>query len=112
MTLVDSNVLIDLVTDDPIWAAWSQERLEEADREGPVIINDIVYAEVSTSFSTFVAFEAMLERARLSTAPIPARRSFSLEKLSRPTVGAAASAPASCPISSLAPMRHSGAGRC
>jgi predicted nucleic acid-binding protein len=47
--LVDTNVLLDLVTDDPDWAEWSLARLEEAVLAGPVLINDIVYAETSIS---------------------------------------------------------------
>ena len=42
MILVDSNVLLDLVTDDPDWAEWSLARLEETALAGPVLINDIV----------------------------------------------------------------------
>ena len=49
MILVDTNVLLDLVTDDPDWAEWSLARLEEAALAGPVLINDIVYAETSIS---------------------------------------------------------------
>lgn len=71
MTLVDSNVLIDLVTDDPRWASWSQAQLEGAALNGPLHINDTVYAETSTSFSSVDAFEAMLENAQLSLVPTP-----------------------------------------
>jgi predicted nucleic acid-binding protein len=50
-TIVDSNVLLDLFTDDPVWAAWSASRLAEAFDAGPVLINPLVYAELSVGFA-------------------------------------------------------------
>ena len=41
-TLVDTNVLLDLVTDDPQWAAWSIRQLDAAELRGKLVINDIV----------------------------------------------------------------------
>jgi predicted nucleic acid-binding protein len=48
--LVDSSVILDIVTDDPDWAEWSAEALAKARDEGRLVINPIVYAEVSTGF--------------------------------------------------------------
>ncbi len=48
--LVDSNVLLDLFTDDPVWASWSEARLAAAFDAGQVVINPIVYAEISVAF--------------------------------------------------------------
>jgi hypothetical protein len=42
--LVDSNVILDLVTDDPCWADWSEQMLERHAGMGPLFINDLVYA--------------------------------------------------------------------
>lgn len=50
-TLVDSNVLLDVMTGDPTWSAWSESALTEAAERGPICINSIVYAEVSVRFS-------------------------------------------------------------
>ena len=50
VTLVDANVLLDVLTDDPTWAAWSAARLAEALDAGNVVINPVVYAEVSVGF--------------------------------------------------------------
>jgi predicted nucleic acid-binding protein len=47
MTLVDTNVLLDVATDDPKWARWSLRQLDAAAMRGPVVINAIVYAEFS-----------------------------------------------------------------
>jgi predicted nucleic acid-binding protein len=51
-TLVDSNVLLDISTEDQTWSAWSAEALTNAANEGPLVINAIIYAEVSIGFST------------------------------------------------------------
>jgi predicted nucleic acid-binding protein len=48
--LVDSNVLLDLFTGDPTWAPWSEARLAEAFDAGQVVINPIIYAEISVAF--------------------------------------------------------------
>lgn len=50
MTLVDTNVLLDLVTDDPNWADWSIGQLEAASLRGPLLINDVVYAELAVRY--------------------------------------------------------------
>jgi len=69
--LVDANVLLDLVTDDPAWSAWSLARLEEAALVGPVVINDVVYAEISTRYPRIEDLESMLAEAMIRIAPIP-----------------------------------------
>ena len=58
--LVDSNVLLDLFTDDPMWASWSEARLAEAFEDGPVVINPIVYAEISVAFDRIETLDAAL----------------------------------------------------
>ena len=50
VTLVDSSVVLDIVTEDPAWAEWSAEALAQARDDGLLVINPIVYAEVSTGF--------------------------------------------------------------
>jgi predicted nucleic acid-binding protein len=49
-TLVDANVLLDVLTDDPRWASWSAGQLALALDAGPVVINPLIYAEVSAGF--------------------------------------------------------------
>ena len=55
MTLVDTNVLLDVVTNDPIWADWSIRQLDAAALKGPLAINDVVYAELSVRFASIEA---------------------------------------------------------
>jgi predicted nucleic acid-binding protein len=50
MTLVDSSVILDIVTDDPVWGHWSEVALAQAGDEGQLVINPIVYAEISIGF--------------------------------------------------------------
>ncbi|WP_213286608.1 type II toxin-antitoxin system VapC family toxin [Bradyrhizobium sp. sGM-13] len=71
MTLVDSNVLLDVVTDGETWADWSQQRLEQAASSGPLIINDVIYAEISTRYATVESVDAMLRDLDIELAAIP-----------------------------------------
>lgn len=71
MILVDTNVLLDLVTDDPDWSEWSLARLEEAALAGPVLINDVVYAETSIRYARIEDLDAMLAEAMIEIAPTP-----------------------------------------
>lgn len=50
VTLVDSSVMLDILTEDPAWAQWSVDALAQARDDGRLVINPIVYAEVSTGF--------------------------------------------------------------
>jgi predicted nucleic acid-binding protein len=70
-TLVDSNVLLDLMTNDPVWADWSLAQLDAAALRGPVLITDIVYAELSVRFSRIEQLDAMLEEASVDLERTP-----------------------------------------
>lgn len=71
MTLIDTNVLLDLVTDDPEWADWSVGQLDAAALNGPLVINDIVYAELSVRFPTIEALDALLEETGIALLAMP-----------------------------------------
>jgi predicted nucleic acid-binding protein len=58
--MVDSNVLLDVVTDDPTWGGWSSESLEQAADEAVLVINALIYAEVSIGFASIEALEEVL----------------------------------------------------
>jgi predicted nucleic acid-binding protein len=49
--LVDANVLLDVLTADPVWCAWSISALQHARASGPVVINQIVCAEIAPAFN-------------------------------------------------------------
>jgi predicted nucleic acid-binding protein len=91
VTLVDSNVLLDLVTDDPKWSEWSLARLEQAALAGPVFINDIVYAQTSIRYDRMEDLDAMLAETMIAIAPTPRSALFLAGKAFRRyrTVGGA-----------------------
>lgn len=71
MTLVDTNVLLDLVTNDPVFATWSLAQLEGAALRGPLLIDDVVYAELSVRYERIEDLDTFVERAGLRREPIP-----------------------------------------
>lgn len=75
-TLADSNVLLDVFGNDPQWATWSGEQLETALDEGPVVINHIIYGEVSLRFSTLEALDVQLSEDRFVRANLPWAAAF------------------------------------
>jgi predicted nucleic acid-binding protein len=70
MTLVDTNVLLDVFTDDSDWSIWSQAQLDRLGSLDRLIINDIVYAELSVSFSSPDELDGTLARMMITLAPI------------------------------------------
>lgn len=71
MILVDTNVLLDLVGGDARWAAWSMESLQAAALEGPLLINSVIYAEVSVRYQTLEALDSFVEGVGLEMSEIP-----------------------------------------
>lgn len=71
MIFVDTNVLLDLATDDPVWADWSQHQLEAASLHGPLSINDVVYAELGVGYARIEALDAFVAGAGLRIEPMP-----------------------------------------
>jgi predicted nucleic acid-binding protein len=74
--LVDSNVILDVVTDDARWHAWSASRLEEFAEDHFLIINPIVYAEVSLAYETIEALDAALPAGVFRREPLPWEAAF------------------------------------
>lgn len=70
-TLVDANVLLDVLTADPTWGLWSRRALSEALVEGRVVISPIVLAEVAAGFDTAEDLDAFLPEAAFAREPIP-----------------------------------------
>ena len=71
MTLVDSNVLLDIFTKTPDWWEWSLVQLEDAALHGPLIINEVIFAETSIRFQSIEDFEVALTNAGIAFAAIP-----------------------------------------
>ena len=75
-TLVDSNVLLDVMTSDARWFDWSSTALAEAADRGRLIINPVIYAEVSIRFSRIEALEEALPKNLFEREPIPYEAAF------------------------------------
>ena len=76
MTLVDTNVLLDLATDDPAFADWSLAQLEAASLRGPLLINDVVYAELSVRYERIEDLDEFVDRASLRREAMPTAALF------------------------------------
>jgi len=76
MTLVDSNVLLDVVTDGQVWGDWSQEQLEQAALKGALVINDVIYADVSTRYASVDDIESILVDLKIELVRIPREALF------------------------------------
>ncbi len=57
MTLVDTNVVIDLLTDDPEWLSWSKQAFRLATQRGAVHINDVIFAELAARYRSVEELE-------------------------------------------------------
>jgi predicted nucleic acid-binding protein len=69
--LVDTNVLLDVVTNDPVWADWSQRQLEKLAFQTRLAINPVVYAELSIGFQRIDEVEAILAATEVEIEEIP-----------------------------------------
>lgn len=75
-TLVDSNVLLDILTEDPTWLGWSTDALADAAEAGPLYINPVIYSEVSVRFRTVEALDDALSWQDYRREPIPWAAAF------------------------------------
>lgn len=82
MTLIDTNILLDL-TGTSEWAGWSLRELEAAALRGPILINDVVFTEFSIGFDRIEDCEAFLEEAEIASLPLPRGALFLAGKVFR-----------------------------
>lgn len=74
--LVDSNVILDVVTEDPKWYAWSSGQLEKLAESHTLIINPIVYSEVSIGFDRIEDLDMALPPEFFRRDPLPWQAGF------------------------------------
>ena len=74
--LVDSNIILDVFLDDPIWAEWSESKLEEFSSITKLFINPVVYSEVSIGFKRIEDLESALNRGGFQMLEIPKEALF------------------------------------
>lgn len=70
-TLIDSNVLIDILARDAAWSTWADEALIQALEDGAVFVNQIVFAEISPGFPTAEECEWALDVQGIERVPLP-----------------------------------------
>ena len=75
-TLVDTNVILDVATEDAEWLDWSTSRLEHAAEHGPLVINQMIYAEVSARYPTVEELEAALPSTYYTRVSVPWEAAF------------------------------------
>ncbi len=78
--LVDSNVILDVVTEDSTWFSWSSQTLARCADEGLLIINPIIYAEVSVGYDRIEALDAALPSHYFHRLPLPWEGGFLVGK--------------------------------
>jgi predicted nucleic acid-binding protein len=71
MTLVDTNVILDILTPDSEWQVWSIDRLDECRRRGPLSSNEMVFAELSARLSSEADVQAVFRSLGIAFERIP-----------------------------------------
>lgn len=83
MILIDTNVLLDVVTDDAEWADWSQHELEAASLRDRLAINSVIYAELSIRYERIEELDSALAQTEISLVEIPRPALFLAGKVFR-----------------------------
>jgi predicted nucleic acid-binding protein len=71
MIFIDTNVLLDVVTNDPAWVDWSQQQLDAAALRDRLAINPVAYAELSGAFVQAEELDAFLNVAPIAVVEAP-----------------------------------------
>jgi predicted nucleic acid-binding protein len=79
-TLVDSCVLLDVITDDQQWAEWSAGEIAAAMDAGRVVINPVIYAEVSVGYESVEELDELLPASDYEREPLPYLAGFAAGK--------------------------------
>lgn len=79
-TLIDSCVLLDVITGDERWADWSAEQISAAADNGRVVINPLIYAEVSVGYESIEELDDLLPAADFEREPLPYLAGFAAGK--------------------------------
>src|SRR5262252_6449598 len=74
--LVDANVLLDVMTEDTRWLAWSAAAIERAADRNRLVINPVIYAEVSIRYTRIEDLDAALPKTMFDREPIPYEAAF------------------------------------
>ncbi|HEX4081038.1 MAG TPA: hypothetical protein VHX61_19415 [Rhizomicrobium sp.] len=103
--LIDANVLLDVMTEDARWLAWPASAVERAADRYRLVINPVVYAEVSIRYSRIEELDAALPKTMFAVKPFRTKPPFSQASHSWPIDGGAEQGNRRSPIFSSARMR-------
>ena len=76
ITLVDTNVLLDVLLPDPKWGENSKNSLDQAFRQGSLVINEIIYAELSPQFSSQTLLDDTLNMLGIRIIPLDRQSAY------------------------------------
>jgi predicted nucleic acid-binding protein len=76
LILVDTNVILDVVQDDPVWAEWSQVQLDTRAVHDDLAINAVIYAELSIAYARIEELEDTIDTAELRLLEMPREALF------------------------------------
>lgn len=74
--LVDSNIILDLLENDPQWSVWSADQLAKSAEHSILMINPVIYAEISVGFERIEELEAIVKPEYFQRRPIPWEAAF------------------------------------
>lgn len=70
MILVDSNIWIDLIQEDPVWLNWSLEQVQRVRAQKRAVINPVIYAELAPTYDDSAALDKFLNTAKATMKPL------------------------------------------
>ena len=110
--LVDSNVLLDVFEPDAEWYEWSAESIVRCATHGRLVVNHVVFSEVSVSFESIETLDGKLPRSLYERAPLPWEAAFLAGKAFERYRRSGGTSVLPCPTSTSAPTRPWPACRC
>lgn len=110
--LVDRNILLDIATQDSVWGEWSENAIGEIAEHAVLIVNPIVYAEISVGYKTIEAVDAAIPSSLYQREPFPGKHVFWRANASPNTVAGEVLGARPSLISKLARTPRSGVSAC
>ena len=104
-TILDSNVILDILHEDAIWFSWSARQIRMRSEAGKLIVNAIIFAEASLRYASFGEYKRLVGSVGVELEDIPWRRPFWRGRRKTSTGFQVGAANAYLPISSSAHMR-------
>ena len=76
MVLIDSNVLIDVIAQDPVWCDWSLAQLRSAKARDRLSINPLIYAEIAVAYESVAELDSFLQPTGIVVSPVSNETAF------------------------------------